>query len=65
MASHLPLRSRTTKWGHTAQVLVDRKTMQPIIYVRVTNAASGSVIETKVVKDEDAYLAYVESLIGN
>lgn len=48
----------------TPQVIVDKRTMQPVIYVRVTDAISGAPIEVKVVKDEDAYLEYVESLIG-
>jgi hypothetical protein len=48
----------------TPQIIIDKRTMQPIIYVRVTAAISGSTIEVKVVRDENAYLEYVESLIG-
>jgi len=49
----------------TPQVLINKRTMQPVIYIQVTDAITGAVVEAKVVSDEVSYLEYVESLLGN
>jgi hypothetical protein len=46
------------------QMVFNKRTMEPMIYVQVTGSKSGAIIETKIVMDEDAYLEYVDNLIG-